>query len=364
MTDKNLLRIGFFGVFLGCLISFSACGSDSSSSADGDFFSSNSQGDDSAASNDGSSQSGDADDSSTSTVNSNGSSNKKNETVSSNEALMEAKKVVKGTCGPSPEEIDKGDIVTWEFYRSEGKVFDQIVAPFVWTLSGASKETLQGNGLNSVNVRYTNSGKYTAKLSVDGNEVECDPLRVQGVPITVKACKATSGASANAGETISWEVDAESESKITEYSWKSSDGEVKFDGKKATMVATGEMHKKSVKATVSITNADKTTVDYTCEPVTVIDPNQVDIVIAYSNPDKTKSFTAGETLVAQYPPNAVNCDLQCTSDGDGTILEVNGVEYVIGYSKGITPDNCTNGSAAGTKISVKASMLINCYVTY
>ena len=290
------------------------------------------------------------------------SSASKTATESSEEILNDEAGVVKGSCTPNPSIINKGELATWTFLREEGDVFDAIMAPFVWNFPELNK-TIQGNGYNTVNIEYPESGVYTATLKVDGNEITCSPLHVQGVPITVKSCKATKN-SVTAGETISWSVEAESESEITGYSWKSDDGTVTENGKSATMQATADMHKKTVKATVSISNADKTVQDYFCEAVSVVDPNQVDVVIPLTTADSSKVFNAGETIVAQYPPNAVNCQMVCGASGNGVILEIDGTEYIIDYSLNITPESCTDGSAAGTKISVKASMQVLCYVTY
>jgi len=283
------------------------------------------------------------------------------ETVSSEEVLAEADKVVNGSCAPTSAEIEKGGMATWAFYRQKGDVFDQIMSPFVWTFDDG--KVLKGNGMDKVNKTYETSGVYNATLNVDGNDVECEPLRVQGIPITVTSCKAAKN-SVNAGETISWTVEAESEAEITGYSWKSNDAEVSGSGTSATMVATGEMHKKTVSAIVSVTNSDKTVQEYTCESVSVVDPDQVDVVIAYSKVDESKAFTSGQTLVAQYPSNAVNCQLICSAEGNGIILEIDGKEYTINYSENITPGACKDGSAAGTKLTVKASMQVLCYVAY
>ena len=288
-------------------------------------------------------------------------SSAKTETVSSDEVLAEAKKVVNGSCAPTSEEIEKGGMATWAFYRQDGDVFDQIMSPFVWTFDDG--KVLKGNGMDKVNKTYESSGIYKATLNVDGNDIECAPLRVQGIPITIKSCKAAKN-SVNAGETISWTVVAESESEITGYSWKSSDADVAGSGTSATMVATGEMHKKTVSATVTVENKDKTSQDYSCEPVSVIDPNQVDVVIAHTTADEKKAFTAGQTMVAQYPSNAVNCQMICSAQGNGVILDIDGEEYTIDYSANISPKGCKDGAAAGTKISVKASMQVLCYVAY
>lgn len=283
-------------------------------------------------------------------------------TQSSEEILNDPKGIVNGSCGPKVSVIDKGGMATWSFYRDEGDIFESILAPFVWTFPELEK-TVQGNGMNAVNVSYEQSGTYTAILNVDGSEITCSPLRVQGIPITVKSCNAEKN-SVTAGETISWTVVAESDAEIIDYSWTSDDATVTGSGTTATMVATGEMHKKNVKAVVSVTNKDKTVQDYTCESVSVVDPNQVDVVIAHSMGDSSKVFNGGETLVAQYPPNAVNCQMVCGANGNGVLLDIDGTEYTIDYSANITPTNCKDGAAAGTKITVKASMQVLCYVTY
>ena len=69
-------------------------------------------------------------------------------------------------------------------------------------------------------------------------------------------------------------------------------------------------------------------------------------------------------MVAQYPPNAVNCQMVCNAEGNGVILNIDGKDYTIDYSANITPGSCKDGSAAGTKITVMASMQVTCYVTY
>ena len=257
MTDKNLLKIGVFGVFLGCLISFSACGSDSSSSAEDGFFSSNSQGDDSAASNDGKEGGSSGSTTASSASNSGTKQETKTETVSSKEELLPASKKVNGTCGTTTGKIGKGEIATWKFYRSEGSIIEQIMAPFKWSFTGGKTSELQGNGLDEVNVRYESAGTATATLMVDGNEVKCDPLQVQGIPITIKSCTAEP-TTVNAGKNVTWTVDASSESDIIGYSWTSTFGSVSGSGTTGTMTASAEMHKKSITATVTVTNKDNT----------------------------------------------------------------------------------------------------------
>ena len=376
MTKKILLNLGFFGVFLGCLVSISACGSDSSSSPGDDLFSSNSQGDNSAASNEG--KDGSSSGSTTNSSSSNASSKQesKTETVSSKEALLPESKKVNGTCGTTTGKIGKGEIATWKFYRNEGSIIEQIMSPFKWSLTGGKTESLQGNGMDTVNVRYEDAGTVTATLIVDGNEVKCEPLQVQGIPITIKSCGPTDPkmTSIKAGQTISWTVEAESESKITGYSWSSDFGTVSGNGASATLAATSDMHKKSVTATVSVTNEDKTTEVHTCEGVTVLDPEVVDLVLMIGdvneyNPDDKKAtlpetaFIPAQTpITIQIPSNAIqNCHVACIPKigSDSQTLQNGGLVW-----DGTVIDNVGyfGPCAPGKKYSVEANVTTFCMV--
>lgn len=219
------------------------------------------------------------------------------ETASTNEVLNDAKNLVSGTCAPLSSEINKGELGTWRFYRSTGEVYDQILAPFVWTFEGTSNSPVQGNGLQEVNVRYAEAGSFAASLNVDGNEIACSPIQVQGIPIVVNSCTPDK-ATAKAGETITWTVSVESESPITGYSWTSAYGEMSGSGESATLAATSAMHKKSVSATVTVSNADNSAVNYSCDPVTVVDPESVDLVLQLGSVNDTEY---GETVLPTLP---------------------------------------------------------------
>lgn len=226
------------------------------------------------------------------------SSSRASETTSGNEALNDPKNLVNGTCAPTSSEIKKGELATWKFYRSAGALENQILAPFVWTFEGASTTSLQGNGLQEVNVRYAEAGEFKAYLNVDGNEVACSPLQVQGIPIVVASCTPDK-ATAKAGETITWKVSATSESPITGYSWTSAYGEMAGSGESGTLLATSAMHKKSVAATVKVSNADNSAVNYSCDPVTVVDPESVDLVLALGDINNSSKY--GETILPTLP---------------------------------------------------------------
>lgn len=226
------------------------------------------------------------------------SSSRASETTSGNEALNDPKNLVNGTCAPTTSEIKKGELATWKFYRSAGALENQILAPFVWAFEGASTETLQGNGLQEVNIRYAEAGEFKAYLNVDGNDVACSPLQVQGIPVVVTSCTPDK-ATAKAGETITWKVSATSESPITGYSWTSAYGEMAGSGESGTLLATSAMHKKSVAATVKVSNADNSAVNYSCDPVTVVDPESVDLVLPLGDINNSSKY--GETILPTLP---------------------------------------------------------------
>ncbi|MCR5028258.1 MAG: hypothetical protein K6A31_03260, partial [Fibrobacter sp.] len=279
------------------LFGLAGCGSDSGSGSSDPEYSSATE----ASSGSTGSSSASTGGSSGSTASSSASTAKSSastETQSSDEQLNEAQKVVSGSCGPEASTINKGELATWKFYRSSGDVYEQILAPFVWAFEGGSSTTVQGNGLQTVNVRYEEAGTYAAYLNVDGNEIACDPLQVQGIPITVNSCVANSS-TAKAGETITWTVDATSESDITGYTWTSSYGDVTGSGTSGSMVATSSMHKQNVTATVAVANADKSVVTFSCEGVTVIDPESVDLVLPLGSINSSDyEYTSGLVAVA------------------------------------------------------------------
>lgn len=301
------------------------------------------------------------------------SSSKKAETVSSEEVLNEPAMVVNGSCGPKTPIIEKGGVATWEFFRESGDVFDAIMAPYVWTFVETGK-TLKGNGMNSVNVTYTEPGTYNAVLNVDGADVQCSPLQVQGIPITVKSCVADKE-TAKAGEMITWTVEAESEATITKYAWTSTDATVSENNTSGSILATSDMHKKSVSVTVAVTNDDKTTQTYLCPGVTVLDPESVDMTLALGNINGSDyEYKAGlidvpeeiiipanTPLTLQIPTGApANCTVGCKPRNSGDYMNTT-----------VTWDNAElssfayfgpAGCAAGKKYSISSTAALVCVV--
>ena len=302
------------------------------------------------------------------------SSSAKQETQSSEEVLNEPSKKVSGTCYAKTPIIEKGGVATWEFARSSGDIFDGIMAPYIWTFADIDK-TLQGNGLNSVNLKYESAGTYNAKLSVDGNEITCDPLQVQGIPITISSCK-PNAETIKAGETITWTVEAESEADITGYAWTSTFGEVSGNSTTASMTATSDMHKQKVTATVAISNSDKTTQTYLCEGATVLDPESVDLVLGLGSINDQATYgeeviptlpdsvfiSAGTPMTVQVPTGAPsNCTIGCkpkiSSDYMSLVVTWDGEELTnFAY---FSPAGCAPGKKYSVTTSVTAICVVN-----
>lgn len=295
------------------------------------------------------------------------------ETQSSSEKLNEATKRVNGTCAPVAP-INKGEIATWQFSRTtDDDLIYQILAPFEWTFEGTSNKTVTGNGLQKVNIRYDKPGLYTASLNVDGNLVQCEELQVQGIPISVEECT-PSKASAYYSESVSWAVKATSEAKISKYEWSVNNGSISGTGTEASMqLPTSIKHKDKIQPVVTIFNEDNTVVKYSCSPITVLDPNHVDIVLGIGDanalpvedgnvaglPDSAFIQGGAPTLVQVPSTVSTNCQISCKpkigSESEMYELTIDGTPTTSKWS-------FSNGCAPGKKYSLLSTVTIICQV--
>ena len=161
---------------------------------------------------------------------------------------------------------------------------------------------------------------------------------------------------ANAGETITWNVKATSESKIKGYSWSSTYGTAEGSGSTGKMTATADMHKQNVTAVVAVTNEDNTTENYTCTPVTVIDPNKVDVTFVEDGDEQ--SVPTNEPFVAQIPAcsdpynGATACTFICdthSTTGEKAKVVIDNIEC---SQNDATYVQCSLQPVAGQKISI------------
>lgn len=294
------------------------------------------------------------------------------ETQSSSEKLNEATKRVNGTCAPVAP-INKGEIATWQFSRTtDDDLIYQILAPFEWTFEGTSNKTVTGNGLQKVNIRYDKPGLYTASLNVDGNTVECDELQVQGIPINVESCTPNK-TSAYYGETVTWTITATSESKISKYEWSSEAGSITGKDSEGSMAMPKIKHKEKIQSKVTIYNEDNSVTKYSCDAVSVLDPNHIDIILGMGDvnqlpveqgniagvPD-TAFIQGGSPTLVQIPSEApASCSFACKpkigSESDMLQIEIDGEKVT---NKGYI----TNGCKPGKKYSITSTVTAICSV--
>lgn len=288
------------------------------------------------------------------------SSSSKTATQSSEEELNPPSdtKIVNGSCAPKTAIINKGELATWEFYRESGDVFDVIMAPFVWKFPEMSK-TVQGNGMNSVNIAYNEAGTFTATLNVDGNEVVCDTLQVQGIPINITSCKADKS-TANAGEVVTWTVEASSEAEIVSYAWSYEGGEVSGNGTTGAVTLGSDLHKVNVAPTVTVTNADKTSQRFACDATYVINPNKVDY--EFIKGGDHIDIPSQEVWVVQIPADCANCTLVCETKGSLNVFinDEAPAEQMVDYYR--TPAGPYDGQKVQFLLQTNASTA-ECYIT-
>lgn len=116
------------------------------------------------------------------------SPSKKSSTATVDDVLSTPKYFFDGTCVPQKVVLEKRETATRKFIRSTGSIFDEMVSPFIWTMPDGS--VLKGKGLSSVSMTFDKPGKYVANLNVDGNDISCGQIQMQGIPITVDSCYA------------------------------------------------------------------------------------------------------------------------------------------------------------------------------
>uniref|UniRef100_UPI003890D654 hypothetical protein n=1 Tax=Fibrobacter sp. TaxID=35828 RepID=UPI003890D654 len=202
-----------------------------------------------------------------------------------------------GTCKPSKTPINKGETVDWTFTRGAGLAPTNIMnASFDWYFEGAAPAEFSGTGtkgITAAGITYSNSGKFGATLVVAkpsgaGATLQCEPLQVNGAPITGCKCAATN---ATANLKGIYEVDiAEAQpveyavtgcssmgANITSYTWMGATGD--GTSASASIAAKGE----AVRPTVTVTNDGNTEIQVECPQVVAIDSRLPDYVFELEN---------------------------------------------------------------------------------
>ena len=180
---------------------------------------------------------------------------------------------VNGTCAPVPATINKGESTTWTFTQVTPAGMAGITkgaqAAYEWTMPKSDEATANGTGLKTTTATYTTeSGTMTATLVVDGNEVQCSELQVNGAAITGCSCTADADTVdiAGATATASWKVTGcTSDATITGFAWSAGVTGADSAGS-MTVSARGDQT-----PTVTVSNAEGTKREVTCGTVKVTD---------------------------------------------------------------------------------------------
>ena len=242
-----------------------------------------------------------------------------------------------GTCAAAKNPINKNTPVQWKFTaNSKYPGFDALKiakATYTWSFAADAMDDGSGKGTLSGNITYPNSGATTASVTVlyDGNPivVACEPLQVNGDPITCTVAAAGGDITTDAG-VATWTATCTSGSDITSYVWDGTDAGPTGNTFTYTFAAKGDTHTPTLK----VGNSDNTVETVTCPEVIATDASIPDYILDAT----TKSVTvpAGTSVVtASYTKTDIvwdgniagmSCNFYCQSpSNDAMDITVDGV---------------------------------------
>ena len=242
-----------------------------------------------------------------------------------------------GTCAAAKNPINKKTPVQWKFTaNSKYPGFDALKiakATYTWSFAADAMDDGSGKGTLSGNITYPNSGATTASVTVlyDGNPivVACEPLQVNGDPITCTVAAAGGDITTDAG-VATWTATCTSGSDITSYVWDGTDAGPTGSTFTYTFAAKGDTHTPTLK----VGNSDNTVETVTCPEVIATDASIPDYILDAT----TKSVTvpAGTSVVtASYTKTDIvwdgniagmSCNFYCQSpSNDAMDITVDGV---------------------------------------
>jgi hypothetical protein len=192
-----------------------------------------------------------------------------------------------GSCKPEKNPINKGDAVAWTFSPNPTKTVSYgavafAQAQYAWDFGGLTDD---GSGVTSTSgkVKYAESGEYVASVVVsvknkDGaletETKECEPLQVNGDPITC-TCVAAGGDVTKDNGVATWTASCTTPapSEINSYTWNGEAGTETFTH---TFAKKGEEFKPELK----VGNTDKTVITVSsCDAVVATDASIPDYVL-------------------------------------------------------------------------------------
>ena len=242
-----------------------------------------------------------------------------------------------GSCAPAKNPINKGTAVQWKFTaNSKYPDFDALKiakATYTWSFAADAVDDLSGKGTTSGNITYPNSGATTASVTgmYDGTPitVACDPLQVNGDPITCTVAAAGGDITTDAG-VATWTATCTSGSDITSYVWDGTDAGPTGNTFTYTFAAKGDTHTPTLK----VGNSDNTVETVTCPEVIATDASIPDYILdattkSVTVPAGTSVVTASYTktdIVWNGEITGMQCNFYCqSSSNDAMDITVDGV---------------------------------------
>ena len=242
-----------------------------------------------------------------------------------------------GTCAAAKNPINKNTPVQWKFTaNSKYPGFDALKiakATYTWSFAADAVDDGTGKGTSSGNITYPNSGATTASVTVlyDGNPivVACEPLQVNGDPITCTVAAAGGDITTDAG-VATWTATCTSGSDITSYVWDGTDAGPTGNTFTYTFAAKGDTHTPTLK----VGNSDNTVETVTCPEVIATDASIPDYILdattkSVTVPAGTSVVTASYTktdIVWNGEITGMQCNFYCqSSSNDAMDITVDGV---------------------------------------
>ena len=180
-----------------------------------------------------------------------------------------------GMCEPVTTPIDKGTGSTkWKFTPNLNAGYKAVAfakATYAWNFGAGATPATDATPSTSVAVSYANSGTATASVTItlDGGSemIQCEPLQVNGDPIT--GCKCTAEATSvdyTVTSEVTWSVTGcMSASMPLTYNWNGTDGSESYTHSFTAATA-------SYAPKLKVGNTDNTVVDVKCDATEVVSP--------------------------------------------------------------------------------------------
>lgn len=272
-----------------------------------------------------------------------------------------------GTCAPLKNPINKGDTVQWQFKPKTGLDLMLIAkAKYTWTFAADAVEETTAIGTTSGKVSYANSGATTASVTVlyDGTPytVACEPLQVNGDPITCTVAAAGGDITTDAG-VATWTATCTSGSDITSYVWDGTDAGPTGNTFTYTFAAKGDTHTPTLK----VGNSDNTVETVTCPEVIATDASIPDYILdattkSVTVPAGTSVVTASYTktdIVWNGEITGMKCNFYCqSSSNDAMDITVDGVAMAgPNYITGQIP---CESLVEGYQLKIVSNMEVTC----